>query len=332
MLTYTGTERESSTTSQLNRTSRSEDGAAGLHFTRPRTAGTPPAPTHKDPGAPYPSKMNNYEARIQALEAEVASLRAKEKVLESRVRYTEAHAALARWQIGGLQEQLNHQSAKKKRKKRTLRTKAICITVGEGLRECEEADRRRAEEEERKRRERERKEQQQEERQGERERLVADTSTSFKGALARKPKPELKDIAYALGLPMEGKNAELVASIIKHLFNSANGLAHCAPKRPLPAEINDENVPPPSQRPRISPAQSPEPPAPQLYPNPGAAYPVFPSPGLAASAFDAHWQSPHQSRTQLIPPVMGSNSEQPAERTIMAEVPPLRARLNTYKY
>ncbi|KAI0367060.1 hypothetical protein BV20DRAFT_1055052 [Pilatotrama ljubarskyi] len=169
--------------------------------------------------------------------------------LLGQVQHANAHAKIANWHLGQVQQELNKKKSEQE----------------EAAREAaREADERRKAEEERTR-------------QTEREQIVRDDHVCFSGALSRKVKDDLKDIVFARGLPMEKHtNAELCEIIKQHLkaqvtrysndpkfsglYTATNSLAS-AQKRPLPADLNDENSPPPASRrqldrdlePRLSP-------------------------------------------------------------------------------
>lgn len=243
--------------------------------------------------APVPRShsLSARDRELEALREEVARLRAENEVLSAQSAHAKAHAALARWHIGGLVQQLNLKNSKRK-KKRPLRTTARCITMGEGSQQFEQEEAERAAEAARKEEERARKEAEEAARHVERERAAADDTHIFSGAIKRKTKDDLKTLALALHLPLNGTNAELAASIIAHLetnasdlsinprfaplYTATNGLAK-AQKRRLPSDLADENIPPPSQRlrhdeppPLAHPSSHtpPTPPHPALPPNP----------------------------------------------------------------
>ncbi|KAI0359691.1 hypothetical protein OH77DRAFT_1434760 [Trametes cingulata] len=97
------------------------------------------------------------------------------------------------------------------RKRRPLQTNAICLTAGEGLALSQQQEAEEAAEAERRAAEQARKENEEAQRHAERIRIASDPSHVFVGALARKVKDELKDIAFALGLSLDDTNAELAA-------------------------------------------------------------------------------------------------------------------------
>lgn len=177
------------------------------------------------------------------------------------------------WHLGRVQQEL-HQTKTSRKGRQPLRTQAALITAGEGAELCRQQEQAREAAEAKKAEDQRRKAEEEKARHAERERIVRDTRVVFSGALSRKVKDELKDIAFALGLPMDGRtNTELCELITTHLaaqasryaadpkfaglYTTANGLLS-AQKRPLPADLADENVPPPPSRRRLhhSPAPS----------------------------------------------------------------------------
>lgn len=197
----------------------------------------------------------SYEALLRENE----KLRQQNRVLQSQKKHAEAHAAIAYWHIGGLTTQLNLKNARGGRgRRRTLKTHARCITTGSGALECEREDAEKRAEAARKAEGRLQKENQEAARAVERERLAADPTHVFSGALARKVKDELKLIALVLHLPLEAKktNSQIVELITAHLqanadrytgdprfsglYSAANGLATYQ-KQPLPSDDQDEN-------------------------------------------------------------------------------------------
>ena len=214
------------------------------------------------PTIPAATGRRNWE--LEYLRKENARLRHENEILQARSTHANAHAAIAHWHINALMAHINHKKSSRKGKC-TIRTTARCLTVGEGAEECDKEEAEEAAEAARKEEEQRRKEQEEADRQLERELAATNDSHVFSGVLARKRKEDLKMIAFALGLPLSGTNAQLSTAITEHLkahparyaadpkfaglFTAANGLSR-GQKRTLPSELNDENIPPPSQRPR----------------------------------------------------------------------------------
>lgn len=211
------------------------------------------------------SRLLSYEDLLQENE----KLHQQNRMLQSQKKHAEAHTAIARWHIGALTTQLNLKNARKGRgRRRTLKTHARCITTGYGALECEREDAEKRAEVARKEEGRLQRENQEAVRAVERERLAADPTHVFSGALARKVKDELKLIALALHLPIEAKKtkAQIVELITAHLqasadqyagdpryadlYSATNGLASYQ-KRPLPSDMQDENSPPPPRHIRL---------------------------------------------------------------------------------
>ncbi|KAI0628225.1 hypothetical protein C8Q77DRAFT_480137 [Trametes polyzona] len=155
----------------------------------------------------------------------------------------------------------------------------MLLTAGEGLEMSQRQEAEERAEAERRAAEQARKEREDAQRQAQRVQIAGDSHTKFAGALSRKVKDDLKDIAYALGLPLQGTNHELISSITRFLethrdyatnpkfaglFIPANGLSSSSHLNHAPAansrkrrhdpppELDDENAPP-TRRLRASP-------------------------------------------------------------------------------
>ncbi|CDO76318.1 hypothetical protein BN946_scf184751.g10 [Trametes cinnabarina] len=199
---------------------------------------------------------------LQRLEKTTARLEEENAALHVQIKHARAHAAIALWHLSRVQHELNRKKSSRKRRAQ-FRTTAALITAGEGAEECAQLEREAAEREQQRQAEQQRKLEREHARQAERERIANDDHVVFSGALSRKVKDDLKDIAFTLGLPTHGTNAELCKIITTHLqaqsaqyctnprfaglFIAANGLAS-AQKRALPPDLQDENNPPTPHR------------------------------------------------------------------------------------
>ncbi|PIL30829.1 hypothetical protein GSI_06997 [Ganoderma sinense ZZ0214-1] len=160
-------------------------------------------------------------AECQAALARVRRLEEENRGLLAYARFTEANCKLAHHQINTLHKQLNHKRTRKAAgRSKTIHVNARCITTGEGAQRCakEEAAR----------------------------------------TLKSKNKPELEDIAYVLGLPLGANKPEILDAVTRFFESNPefktkdkfSGL-FTGRKRTLPSDLHDENLPPPSQRPRV---------------------------------------------------------------------------------
>jgi len=184
----------------------------------------------------------SVQAREAERDAEIATLK-------SRLALVEAHAALAYSEIHNLKRQLNAHNNKGS-KRRKLNVEARWLNSDEGLRMAEEAEALKAAEEQRKREAQEQRAAKEAER--EEQRRQRDPNEPFTGALASKTKPDLQDVAQALGLAIDGQKKDLLARINTHF--DANPLLREDPRfegifnrsRRRPTVQNDENHPPAS--------------------------------------------------------------------------------------
>ncbi|CDO76906.1 hypothetical protein BN946_scf184594.g13 [Trametes cinnabarina] len=154
----------------------------------------------------------------------IANLRRRVAMLEHDMRdlyswswHVEAHSKLAEVRISDLQQQLQYAEAKRHRRKRSLRTTAMLLTAGEGLALSQQQEEEARAEAERHAAEQACKDREEAERHALRIHNACNESYVFSGTLSRKVKDNLKDIAFALGLPLRGTNAELVSSIRSYL-------------------------------------------------------------------------------------------------------------------
>ncbi|CDO74026.1 hypothetical protein BN946_scf185043.g76 [Trametes cinnabarina] len=229
-----------------------------------------------------PRPCKHCHTRLSHLQKQVSDLEDEIMDLYAHYWHAEAHAKLAELYIGDLRKQINYISEKRQRRRRPLRTTALCLTAGEGLAMSQQQEAEEAAKLQQRAAEQARREHMEAQRQQERIRIASDADHCFSGSLARKVKDDLKDIAFALGLSLGGTNAELVNAIVQFLrthpeysekpkfaglYIAANGLSRFHPvhhavtvptrsrhlKRDLPSEIVDENTPPSTpKRPRIA--------------------------------------------------------------------------------
>ncbi|CDO78184.1 hypothetical protein BN946_scf184797.g10 [Trametes cinnabarina] len=234
------------------------------------------------------------DEELRRLAEENARLREQNCVLLRQAESASAHANIAKWHLNRIQEELNRKTTTKKC--RRIRSTAALITAGEGAMQCERQEREAAEREAWRRAEQERRAEEERRRQVQRKQMAYDNHIIFSGTLSRKVKEDLKDIAFALGLPINGTNSDLSERIADHLrlqaaqysshpkfsglYTAANGLSGVQ-KRPLPPDFNDENSLPPSSRRRLDPGTS----SPALQVPTAPLYPApvyFPPSGLHA--------------------------------------------------
>ncbi|KAL0063933.1 hypothetical protein AAF712_009123 [Marasmius tenuissimus] len=162
----------------------------------------PPAVAYKSnvPCAQY----RDDSQYIGALEDEVDALRKENAKIG-------AHCVILHDQYTVLKRKYNKANTKKS-KKRKLNVEARHLTSDEFMMQKEKENRERAAEEQRKDFERQH------------QRETCDQSAPFLGSLKSKNKEDLKDVAYRLGLPMDGTNNELIARIESHF--TANPALH----------------------------------------------------------------------------------------------------------
>jgi hypothetical protein len=165
-------------------------------------------------------------------------------VLQSRVATLEAHCALALSEIQDLKRRANAKDGRA-RKRQKLYVDARCLTSEEGLRLAQEQQALK-EAQDRKKREAQ---EQRAAKEAERDRLRLERSPDepFTGALTTKAKPDLQDVAQALGLLITGSKKDLLERITHHFDENPNlrnaphyeGLFSRSRRRPA----RDENVP-----------------------------------------------------------------------------------------
>ena len=145
------------------------------------------------------------EAYILELEKEVSALRRENVELAT-------HATLAFDHVRGLKHHLNVKAPSSKRQK--LNTNSRWLNSEEGL---AEAERQEAEEKEKAAEKQARSDQRQaEEKERQRQREHRNPNEPFVGALNSRKKAELQDIAYALGLDINGRVDDLKSKINTH--------------------------------------------------------------------------------------------------------------------
>ncbi|KAJ2984967.1 hypothetical protein NUW54_g10310 [Trametes sanguinea] len=164
-------------------------------------------------------RLLSRNEEVQCLREENARLRKRNRELIGHAEHALAHASIAKWELQRIRDELYRKTSTKKR--RNVRTSAALITAGEGAAQCERGEREAAEREERKQAEQARRAEEERNRQIQRERLTRDDRVTFSESLNRKVKEDLKDIAFALSLPLDGTNSELCARITEHLRSHA---------------------------------------------------------------------------------------------------------------
>jgi hypothetical protein len=153
--------------------------------------------------APKPAhRGRDTEAYIHALEGEVAVLRHENEELA-------AHAVLAFDQVRSLKHRLNGKASNSKRRK--LTTNSRWLNSAEALAQCEREEAEAEAEAAHKQLKANEKQAQEKERQRQRERR--DPNEPFVGSLNSRKKADLQDIAYALGLEIEGRVEDLKSGI-----------------------------------------------------------------------------------------------------------------------
>jgi hypothetical protein len=153
--------------------------------------------------APKPAhRGRDTETYIRALEGEAAVLRRENEELA-------AHAILAFDQVRSLKHRLNGKASNSKRRK--LTTNSRWLNSAEALAQCEREEAEAEAEAARKQAKANEKQAQEKERQRQRERR--DPNRPFVGSLNSRKKADLQDIAYALGLEIEGRVDDLKSSI-----------------------------------------------------------------------------------------------------------------------
>ncbi|KAJ3001432.1 hypothetical protein NUW54_g4317 [Trametes sanguinea] len=214
---------------------------------------------------PTPSRLQRSLSRhekVLRLQEENARLRKKNQLLLGRAENALAHASIAKWELERIQEEMNRKTSSNK-KRRKVHTTAALITAGEGAAQCEREEIKAIEKEAQRQAEQARRAEEDRNCQIHRERITCDCGVTFSGTLSRKVKDDLKDIAFSLGLSLDGTNSELVTQITGHLrahaaqysthpkfsalYSAGNGLL-CSQKCPLPPELDNENSPPPASR------------------------------------------------------------------------------------
>lgn len=131
-------------------------------------------------------------------------------VLRSRVATLEAQCAMARCEIQDLKRRGNAKDSRS-RKRQKLNVEARCLTSEEGLKLAREHQAVRDAQEQKKHEAQEQRAAKEAER--ERLRLERDLNEPFTGALTTKTKPDLQDIAQALGLLTSGGKKDLFECI-----------------------------------------------------------------------------------------------------------------------
>lgn len=156
-------------------------------------------------------------SHIADTNAQLAELRAEIKAIHTRNEFLEAHCAMATYEIRDLKRKMNSRENQPK-KKRKLNVEARILTSDEGLALCEQREveslAKEAKKEDIAARKREK--------EAERQRLRAERGPNFSGGLASKNKPDLQDIAEALGLAKDGNKPNLLARINSHFDSNIN--------------------------------------------------------------------------------------------------------------
>jgi hypothetical protein len=163
--------------------------------------------------APKPAQRGqNTEAYICALEGEV-------KVLHQENEELAAHAVMAFDQVRGLKSHLNNKAFRSKRRK--LNTDSRWLNSEVALAQCEQEEADAEKEAACKQARADEKQAEAKERQQQRENR--NPNEPFVGTLNSQKKAELQDVAFALGLEMEGKVDDLKSRINAH-FNEHEDL------------------------------------------------------------------------------------------------------------
>lgn len=158
-----------------------------------------------------PRRGRDTEAYISALEAEVLALRHENEA-------TGAHAVMAFDQVRSYKRRFNAKSTTSKRRK--LNTDARWLNSDKALAEAEAQREVELADEARRQEARDKKMEEEHERQREREQR--DPNEPFKGALGGRNKAELQDVAFVLGLSVDGKNSDIKARIEAHFDEHEN--------------------------------------------------------------------------------------------------------------
>lgn len=140
-------------------------------------------------------------------------------VLHSRVATLEAHCALALSEIQDLKRCANAKDGRA-RKRQKLNVDARCLTSEEGLRLAQEQQALKQAQEQKKCEAQEQRAAKEAER--ERLRLERNPDEPFTGTLTTKSKPDLQDVAQALGLLTTGSKKDLLERITNHFDGNPN--------------------------------------------------------------------------------------------------------------
>jgi hypothetical protein len=166
--------------------------------------------------SPTPSITRSELTKRQSSFKEREAQRDQElAALKSRLAHAEAHAAFAYSELQDLRQKLNRQNEKGS-KRRKLNVEARWLNSDEGLRLAEEAEATKAIEEQKKREAREQRRRMAKETEREVQRQQRDPNEPFTGMLGSKSKPDLQDVAQALGLATDGQKKVLLARINAH--------------------------------------------------------------------------------------------------------------------
>jgi hypothetical protein len=152
---------------------------------------------------------------------------------------------MAQSEIQDLKRRANARDSRS-RKRPKLNVDARCLTSEEGLRLSQEQEALKAAQEQKKREAQEQRAAKEAERQ--RQRMERDADEPFVGALTAKSKPDLQDVAQALGISIEGSKKVLLEHIGNHF--GANPDLRSSPRyeglfnrsRRRPTARNDENA------------------------------------------------------------------------------------------
>lgn len=158
------------------------------------------------------AQIEKLDATVEKRDATIESLKKQVKEANSSAQEMRVHAIFSQREYEKLQKKI---STSTKKKKRRFNPKATTLTKGEGLQIVKEVERRKQEKKDKEAARKEQSEQRAKER--ETARTAAAASGTFFGALSSKSKPDLEDIAAALGLPFDSMKAELTRTIRDHL-------------------------------------------------------------------------------------------------------------------
>ncbi|KAM6500845.1 hypothetical protein JOM56_003859 [Amanita muscaria] len=161
----------------------------------------------------YAPITRSYTRQGNGSKDRLAQLEDDNTTLQSRISTLEAHCAMAHSEIQDLKRRVNARDGRS-RKRPKLSVDARCLTSEEGLRLSQEQAALKAAQDQKKREAQEQRAARDAERQ--RQRMERDADEPFFGTLTAKSKPDLQDIAQALGISIEGSKKALLEHINNH--------------------------------------------------------------------------------------------------------------------